>query len=146
MEKLIINFEEFELPFVTQSYENTEDLEEELDAADTKSFMESILPKEAIYIGSVESDVNNWSIEDEYYIIALKNKKYDWALFRISWDDNWGNWNFSFDARLKGYQTNYKEAVKYILPKLWESWHIDLKEEQNCEYVYLLNKIEAYRA
>ena len=60
-------------------------------------------------IGNIDSEVGNWTswiVKDEYYIIPLNDEKYNWALFRISWDDNWETWNWSFDARLSGYRND----------------------------------------
>ena len=151
----IINFDEFTLPFsskLTEVEDNEETSEsdsemeddEELDASEVKENMESSIPKEAIFIGGIDSEVDNWttwSIQNEYYIIPINDEKYDWALFRISWDDNWGTWNWSFDARLSGYRSNSKEAAKYILPRLWERWELDLNDTDNEPYINLLNRI-----
>ena len=118
--------------------------DEELDVDEVKENMESSIPKEAIFIGGIDSEVENWttwSIQDEYYIIPLNDEKFNWALFRISWDDNWGTWNWSFDARLSGYRSNSKEAAKYMLLRLWESWNLDLKDTDNKPYINLLNGI-----
>lgn len=155
MENPIINFDEFDLPFSSkltevEDNEETFDLDseleddEELNASEVKENMESEIPKEAIFIGGFDSEVENWtswSIQDEYYIIPLNDENYNWALFRITWDDNWGRWDWSFDARLSGYRNNYKEAAKYILLKLWEKWGIDLKDPDNEPYIDLLNGI-----
>jgi hypothetical protein len=155
MEKPIINFDEFDLSFLfvstevnknEETPESDSELEddEELDASEVKENMESSIPKEAIYIGGIDSEVENWTtwrIQDEYYIIALNDDMYDWALFRISWDDNWETWKWSFDARLKGLKSNYKEAARHMLLKLWEKWQIDLKDEDNEPYLNLLNHL-----
>jgi len=155
MEKPIINFDEFKLPFSSKSTEVEEneetsesdsDLEddEELDASEEKEKMESSIPKDAIYIGGIDSEVENWTtwnIQDEYYIIPLNDGMYDWALFRISWDDNWGTWKWSFDARLRGFRSNSKVATKYILLKLWERWDLDLNDTDNEPYINLLKSI-----
>ena len=155
MENPIINFDEFELPFSTKSTEEEENEEtsesdsemeddEELDVDEVKENMESSIPKEAIFIGGIDSEVENWttwSIQDEYYIIPLNDEKFNWALFRISWDDNWGTWNWSFDARLSGYRSNSNEAAKYMLLRLWESWNLDLNDTDNKPYINLLNGI-----
>ena len=160
MENPIINFGNFELPFSTNSTEEEEENEgtsksdsemeddEELDVYEVKENMESSIPKEAIFIGGIDSEVNNWttwSIQDEYYIIPLNDEKFNWALFRISWDDNWGTWNWSFDARLCGYRSNYKEAAKYMLLRLWENWELDLNHTNNEPYINLLNALVAVK-
>jgi hypothetical protein len=151
MENLIINFDEFELPFSTKSTEEEETSEsdsemeddEELDVYEVKENMESSIPKEAIFIGCIHEEIDNmcttWTIQDEYYIIPLKDEKFDWALFRISWDDNWWTWNWSFDAKLSGHKSNSNEAAKYMLLKLWEKWDLDLNDTENEPYINLLN-------
>ena len=154
MENLIINFDEFELPFSTKASEeeaeetSESDAEmkdgEELDVYEVKDNMESSIPKEAIFIGGIDSEVENWTswrIQDDYYIIPLNDEEFNWALFRISWDDNWGTWNWSFDARLSGYKNNYKEAAKYLLHRLWESWELDLNDTDNRQYINLLSRV-----
>ena len=154
MEKPIINFEKYELPFLDQPSEicNNEvsddnfDFEEdkELTIGQVKENMESRIPNETIYLGSVEAEIENWTnwnIQDDYYIYPLNNDKYDWALFRISWDDNWERWDWSFDARLKGYKENYRSAAKFILIKLWENWQIDLESSDNECYIKFLSRM-----
>ena len=155
MENPIISFDEFDLPFSSKSTEvedNEETSEsdsemeddEELGASEVKEKMESSIPQEAIFIGSIDSEVENWttwSIQDEYYIIPLNDEKFNWALFRISWDDNWGTWNWSFDERLSGYRSKPKEAAKYMLLRLWERWELDLNDMDNEPYINLLNGI-----
>jgi hypothetical protein len=155
MESTIINFDEFDLQFLSKSTEVDENEEtpesdfeleddEELDASEVKENMESSIPKEAIFLGGIDDEVENWttwSLQDEYYIIPLNDEMYDWALFRITWDDNWATWNWSFDARLKGLKSNYKEAARYMLLKLWEKCQIDLTDEDNEPYLNLLNHL-----
>ena len=155
MEEPIISFEEFQLPFSSKSTgvvgnEDTSkshsemEVDEELGASKIKENMESSIPQEAIFIGGIDSEVENWttwSIQDEYYIIPLNDVRYDWALFRLSWDDNWDTWNWSFDARLRGYRSNFKEAAKYILLILWKRWGLDLNDTNNKLYINLLNRI-----
>ena len=155
MEHPKIYFDEFELPFLSKLIEleeNHESLEidselgedEEIDSYEVKERMESMIPKDAIFIGSIDSELENWttwSIKDDYFIIALDNNMYDWALFRISWDDNWETWNWSFDARLKGFKENQKEATKYMLLHLWERWQLDLNKKENELYLNFINDI-----
>lgn len=155
MEEPLISFVEFELSFSSKSTEEVENEETseshseieddvELDASEVKENMESIIPQEAIFIGAINSEVENWttwSIQDEYYIIPLNDVEYDWALFRLSWDDNWETWNWSFDARLRGYRSDFKEAAKYILLILWKRWGLDLNDTNNKPYINLLNRI-----
>jgi hypothetical protein len=155
MEQPIIDFAEFELSFVSES-SSTDDAEisseadlqlledEELDNEEIRQQMEVLIPKEAIYVGRIDAESENWTtwcIHDEYYIRPLHDSTFDWALFRISWDDNWECWNWSFDARLIGFKDSFKDAAKFVLPKLWESWQIDLNSGNSEVYRELLNNL-----
>jgi hypothetical protein len=155
MKDTIINFDDFHLQFASATNEgevdeeNSDsdselDFDEDVDASELKEYMESCIPTEAIFLGGIEKEVENWTswiIQDDYYIIPLQDDKYDWALFRLSWDDNWGTWNWSFDARLAGYKENYQDAAKYILKNLWGKWGIDFKDPENESYNDLINEL-----
>ena len=165
MDKPILNLETFELPFFNEGkYPQSprsnleillsnksediseEDIEEEEDNDIIKENMESRIPKSAIYLGPLEYDTengpNSWITRDEYYIYPLQNDEYDWAIFRISWDDNWGRWEWSSDARIKGLFANYKEAARLLLYKLWENWQLDLNDSENNPYVNFLKQFK----
>ena len=164
MEKPILNLETFELPFFNEGKYpkiprsnleiflsnkskdiSKEDIEEEEDNDIIKENMKSRIPKSAIYLGSIEEEVRNftsWIIQDEYYVYPLKDDDYNWAVFRISWDDNWSRWIWSPDGRLKGLAANYKEAARLILIGLWESWNKDLNDSENKAYSNILEHIK----
>lgn len=144
MEKQLIDFEDFELQFLTAANESNENDEEEVSANQIKENMESLIPNQTIFLGTLETEVNNWtswSIKDDYYIYPLINEQFDWALFRITWDDNWGSWQWSFDARIKGFKDNPNEAARSMIGKLWKKWHINLKVKYNQVYVQFLKEI-----
>jgi hypothetical protein len=96
-------------------------------------------------LGTIDNEVDNyctsWSIQDEYYITPIKDEKYNWALFRLSWDDNWGTWNWRFDARINFKGSYSNEVGKHILLKLWYKWDLDLNDTDNEPYVCLLNNL-----
>lgn len=147
MDKYILNFDDFNLSFFKDSEDNSEDIEghedEELDSYLIKENMESKIPKSAIFLGMIDTEVSNWTswvIEDDYYILQLKGP-YDWAIFRISWDDNFRTWNWSSDVRMKGFPDDYKEASKIMLKELWKNWDIDLNDPEGEGYLDLLNEI-----
>lgn len=153
MDRPNLNFEMFELPFFIETKDyllpdvSDYDIEEEKEDSDmVKENMESRIPKSAIYLGPVEGDVENstttWITQDEYYIYPLKDDEYDWALFRICWDDNWGRWEWSSDGRIKGLKTNYKEAARLILYELWKQWQLDLNDSENKSYVNFLKQFK----
>ena len=137
MEKPILNFEDFELPFFVTSNDDSNDEEEETNQFHVKEKMESNIPDSAIYLGIIETEVENWTswkIEDDYYIIPLENEELDWAIFRISWDDNWGKWIWSADVRMKGQKNNHIKAAKIMLAQLWDKWGIDIESEEDEPY------------
>jgi len=142
MENPIINFDDFELPFTSISSELVDN--EELEDYEVKENMQDCIPENAILLGVNQYEIDNWtcwSTQDEYYIIPLSGETYNWALFRISWDDNWETWNWCFDARLLGFQDNYKEAAKFMLTRLWERWQLDLDDPDYESYVNFLNDL-----
>ena len=149
MDKPILNFETFELPFFIETKNHLpQDLsddgieEEEEDADMVKENMESRIPSSAIYLGPVKGYLENgsttWITRDEYYLFPLQSDHYDWAVFRISWDDNWGRWQWSSDGRIKGLEASYKEAARLILCELWQNWQLDLNNSENESYVKFL--------
>ena len=106
MDKEILNFESFELPFFNEVKDqqsprsNLEILLSNL-SNKVKENMESRIPPSAIYLGTIATEIENvnntWITRDEYYIYPLQNDEYNWAVFRISWDDNFGRWDWSPD-------------------------------------------------
>ncbi len=123
-----ISFDNFELPF-TSSETSCDADEEESDSTDIGSFEDQI-PKNAVFVGTNDSEVDNWTswkIEDHYYVIPWEGSEFDWALFRISWDDNWGRYDWSTDARIKGV-ADPREAARQMVRGLFAQWGIDLSE------------------
>lgn len=142
MEKPIIDLGEFDLHFLTESDKGEEN--DEMSNQEFKENIESRIPEQTIFLGTFDSEAENWtswSIKDDYYIHPLLNDQFDWALFRITWDDNWGRWELSFDARLKGFKDNHKEASRLIIKTLWTKWNIDLKARENKPWVKFLKEI-----
>jgi hypothetical protein len=104
--------------------------------------MKRQLPSSVVKLGGVDAEIDNWSswaIQDDYYIVPLANTEFQWALFRLSWDDNWSNWGWSADARIAGGIVSYKEAASLMLKALWTAWRIDLLSEENHSYSTILN-------
>ena len=167
MDKEILNFESFELPFFNEAKGqqsprsnleimltnlsnkskdiSAEDIEEVEDNDIVKENLDSKIPKSAIYLGTIATEIENvtttWITRDEYYIYPLQNDEYNWAVFRISWDDNFGRWDWSPDGRLKGPATNYKEAARLILVEVWKQWQLDLNDSENKMYLKMLEQI-----
>ena len=168
MDKEILNFESFELPFFNEVIDqqsprsnleillsnlsnkskdiSEEDIEEVEDNDIVKENMESRIPPSAIYLGTIATEIENvnntWITRDEYYIYPLQNDEYNWAVFRISWDDNFGRWDWSPDGRIKWLGTNYKEPARLILYELWKQWQLDLNDSENKSYLNFLEQFK----
>jgi hypothetical protein len=129
-----VNFEAYKLnigiPEINLELDET--IDDEFDIQDLKEQFIRCLPIEVIHLGTIETDVDDncrsWSINDDYYLLKLNDDIFDWAAFRLSWDDNWSQWRWCFDARIKGFQDEPSEAAKIILKSLWELWELDLND------------------
>ena len=143
MENPIINFDSFELPFIVESSEREDD-DRSQEPSEVKEMMESALPNSVHFLGNLEAEIENWTtwnINDDYYIAPITDDNFNWALFRITWDDNWGNWEWSLDARLSGFEGDYKAAAKFIIARLYENWNIDLKDKSNRPFLNFIKDI-----
>jgi hypothetical protein len=96
-------------------------------------------------VGSIESDTSDapshsWVTEDYYYVMPWKHGRYDWALFRISWDDNWGRYGWTADVRVRGFK-DALSAARYMCRKLFERWRIDLRARGSAAYRQFLEEM-----
>jgi hypothetical protein len=144
--KPILNFDDFSLPFMKNPYpEECGEEDENSDRIQIFETMENALPKSAIHIGSIENDVDHspglsWKIEDHYYLVPLRGKEFEWALFRITWDDNWGRYEWASDVRGSGFSDS-KEAARVMVAAMFESWSFDLKSDEFEIYRDFLKKL-----
>jgi hypothetical protein len=129
-----ITFESFDLPFAAEDseVEQPDGKFEQLEALQDK------VPAQCIYLGEINSELDHspgltWGIEDYYYLMPWEGPEYDWGLFRITWDDNWCNFGWSADARIKGV-TDSKEAGRKLFTALMERWKYDLRKKENAAY------------
>ena len=136
--KCIINFEGFVLSFTVISSdlidESENDIDEDFDIEESKSQMEDILPNNAIRLGSIETEVEggiSFDIYDDYYIIPISDLNFNYAVFRLSWDDNWEKWNWCFDARIESDIQYINILSKLVLEKLWDHWELDWKDDDS---------------
>lgn len=132
--KCILNFESFELPFADNNSNNLNEefsnSDEEFDSEDSKYEMECMIPKNAIHLGSIETEVEggiSFDIYEEYYLVSIADTNFNWALFRLSWDDNWEKWMWCFDARIESDIVDAKELSKLVILELWDHWQLDWK-------------------
>jgi hypothetical protein len=139
MPKYKIDFSDFELPFLDEPgyvlEEGTSDVET----------MIWKLPKEAVILGRTQYETSNWTSwesDDIYIILPLDDTEWDYALFRISWDDNYSCWAWSQDCRIKGEFKNLKKPAWIMIEKCCEEWQIDITKPENKSYLKLINRVK----
>ena len=142
----ILNFDDFVLPFIKNlpDYPDEEESESEdfsFDTSHQKALMEEALPAEYTFLGTIDTNVSTWSMEADYYLLSVKDESFDWALIRINWDDNWGQWEWAFDARLKGLKDQPLKAARLMLTELWKTWSIDLSSPEDRAYRQFLERL-----
>jgi hypothetical protein len=127
-----ISHENFTLPFVE---------DQRFESPDLDTF-EREIPEEAFFLGSVDSSVDNWcswQVKDHFYLLPWKDGQYDWALFRISWDDNWSRFGWTTDSRIAGVARPTK-AAQLLLQDAFQQWGIDLSQQSSEPYRRLLGR------
>lgn len=147
MEDYILSFEDFDLPFIGEvpDYPNEEEEESEdfsFDTSHQKALMEEALPDDYYFLGTIDTNVSSWSMEADYYLLPVQDESFDWALIRINWDDNWGQWEWAFDARLKGLKGQPLEAARLMLTELWKTSNIDVSRPEDRAYRNFLVRLE----
>ena len=117
-----ITFGSFVLPFAVDGSE-VELPEEKWEQLE---FLQDKVPARCVFLGEINSELDHspgltWVTEDYYYLLPWDGPEYDWGLFRITWDDNWGKFGWSADARIKSI-TDPKEAARQLFGALIELW------------------------
>lgn len=136
---ITVNLKPFDLDFMRDDPDEVEDDEEEeqeYSRDEALDEMQSAIPATAIELGTLEDEVENfttWEIKDHFYVIPWELDEYDWALFRISWDDNWGRYDWNTCARVSGVK-DYREAARTMLKAVFEIWSLDLDSDENRSY------------
>ena len=118
-----IDYASFELPLLPgetpapDDDEGDED-EESRSREEVLEAMQERIPADAIFIGSLNDEVCNWTsweLDDHFYLLPWKKADgFDWALFRISWDDNWGRHDWEPISRISDV-TEAKKAVRAMM-------------------------------
>lgn len=119
-----INLGRFDLPFAAP---DDEAIDDDYDRDDALERIEGELPASAIKVGRFEDEVDNftsWKVEDHFYIYPWAGDEFEWALIRITWDDNWGRWDVESCARIAG-QPDPLLAARAMLTALVASWGYD---------------------
>jgi len=139
-----INFDNFELPCMDTT--TLTDEEEDLFSFEILLDMQGALPHTAIELGVINDEVDNWcswKIEDYYYLLPWENNDFEWALIRISWDDNWSQYQWESCGRIAGL-TEHWEAARALLKALFEDrYGFDLKTKEKTCYQHFIDNCKA---
>ena len=143
-----LSYEPFLLPFLPNVVDDASKdggEEDELSKEDQLEKMQDQIPGDVVFLGEIGNEIDHspgmsWLVEDYYYLMPWKGGEYDWALFRISWDDNWGRYDWTMDARIRDV-ADPKKAARQMITGLLESWGVDLKERDNAPYKRFLKTI-----
>jgi hypothetical protein len=128
---------ELDLPFMREQEDEEPVDEEEVDGEDgdddeeaepeeVLERMQSAVPADAVSLGTLEYDIAHspglsWKIEDHFYLLPLRDAKYEWALVRITWDDNFGTYEWANDAVGSGF-SDARAAARAMVAAVFESW------------------------
>lgn len=138
-----VSTDTFELPFMmNKGGERASDGDENEDS--DLEYFENQLPSDAVFLGLIDTSVDNWTswkLEDHYYIVPITDDDYKWALVRISWDDNWGRYDWSGDARIKSL-VDPNDAALAMIHALLKQWDIDLTEADNQIFAEFLASLK----
>ena len=107
--------------------------------------MEEALPEEASLVGYLDTDIESfcmsWAEKEHFYIMPWKaDSQFDWTVFRIFWDDNWGKWEWAPRARVSGIKEK-SEAAKYAVAQLFDHWSYDVTREDYQIYADFLKEL-----
>ena len=137
-----LSLDSFDLPFMEVD-PNEDAIDEEgeqlIDDNEIFELMDEAIPSTAHSVGKFDHEVENWTIwrtRDHYYVIPIEDDVFDWGLFRISWDDNWGRWGWSGDARIS-HCKDQVEATRRMVEALFENWDYDLADEESPHRQFL---------
>lgn len=133
-----ISYKSFHLPFLKSPAPDLDAGDEE-DGNNLDSLMREV-PPEAIYLGCVDSSMGNWcewKVEDYFYLIPWAKTLFTWALFRITWEDNWLRFEWNSVARITGVSDSTL-ASKRLLRGTFRKWKVDLRKRDYEPYKTLL--------
>lgn len=103
------------------------------------------IPKEAIVLGRTQYEINNWTSwqnDDVFIILPLQDAAWQFVLIRIVFDDNWGEWGWTFDCRIKGNFKNFKKPAKLMIKDCLQRWGVTEDDEGFAVYKKLLQRID----
>ena len=114
------------LPFQSADYDRSGVLE----------LIESTNPSSAECVLCVNDEISDrpgysWDIESYWYVVdttVSDGELKSWALFTISWDDNWGYWQRNVEGGVSGSLTK-DEAVRLLMKKYYQDCNFDPDDE-----------------
>ena len=139
MKKYTIDYSEFQLPFLSESGYIIEEGERDLE------IMLDLIPDESIILGHTKFEINNWTSwrnDDVYILLPLTEEEWDYALFRIIWDDNWTCWAWNGDCRIKGDFKSFKKPAIIMVEECFKKWNIDTSLTENSDYKKIINRVK----
>ena len=143
----VISLSAFDCWFMKDPYPEEDD-ESEVDPDRGEIFekMEASLPKSANPVGRLDDEIADrpclsWEIEEHFYLLRLRAQKFEWALVRIHWDDNWGRYEWENDARGSGFK-NADDAAYQLMKAVIKSWNMDEDAEDYEPYGALLDRLK----
>ena len=135
LDPITINLDEFTLAFMRRrkhpvATDDGRSSDEALEA------MRAIIPPSALSVGCLEAEVSpwaSWKSEHHFHVIPWAGKDFEWALFAITRDDNWGGYQWECHARLAGVEEPRK-AAGVMLEALFKTWKINPRNRRNAVY------------
>lgn len=112
--------------FMTNPYpRRPADWEGEEDDKAALAKMLSRVPKRAYPLGVFGQTIADrpcfsWTTDDRFFLLRLRGRKHEWAMFRISWDDNEGRYEWQTGVVGSGFASP-KEAAEAMLRALYAS-------------------------
>lgn len=142
MAKRIISFVDgAELPFLVDPYpEIPDDFDgdagdpPEPDHAAMLAKMRRAIPRDAVYLGVIGENLNGqpgscWRVEDHFYLVPVRDRKFEWALVRITWDDDESRYNWADDAFGAGLGDAQAAGVA-LVKAAFKHWQVDLSDPE----------------
>jgi hypothetical protein len=144
MKQPLINFDNFELHFFVEPVEKPD---EDLSRVCQLVQMQAQIPDVVLFLGKLGDETahspgQTWETRDYYYIVPWIGEEYDWAMFRISWDDNWGRYEWTSDVRIRGIADSGEAALE-MFKGLMDRWGYDLSDNERASYKEFLDSIGA---
>jgi hypothetical protein len=126
-----------------EEYDDEDD--SELERAEQLEKFQELIPDYVISIGVIGDEIDHspglsWDIEEHFYLIPGNSDEFDWGLFRIHWDDNWGRYEYCTDAVIKGIK-DPRIASRKLVEFMFSEWSYDLNDEDNEVYKNFLESI-----